>query len=289
MHLLPGTLLLLTAYSAYAWTPPSYNGYNLVWSDSFTNDGSQQLPDQNTWIIRNEDLGVNGELETYCSSTNNVRLSGYGTLQIIPLRNSTVSNGWTSGRIESKYIFTPAAGKITFAEAYIRFGNNSTDTKKGFWPAFWTLGDSINHGTQWPACGELDIMETVNGQLIGHGTAHCDVSPGGICQETTGLTGSVNIPNQSWQLWRIFWSRSSDTSNWRSESMTWYMNDQKFNKVTGDMIGNESVWATLSHQSLFFILNMAVGGSWPGNPNSSTQDGAGAMMEVGYVAQYISE
>jgi beta-glucanase (GH16 family) len=163
-------LLPLLLPLASAWNAPSYSGYRLVWSDSFAG-ASATLPNENNWNIIDGNLGVNNELQTYRRNTRQVQTSGGNTLQLVPWREG---NGWTSGRIESKYTFTPQAGRRTMAEAQIRFGGNPTSTKQGIWPAFWLLGDSIRHGTGWPACGELDIMETVNGQLTGYGTMHCD-------------------------------------------------------------------------------------------------------------------
>jgi beta-glucanase (GH16 family) len=163
---------LLPFFTAFvsAWDAPSYSGYGLVWSDSFAG-ASGNLPNENNWNILDGNLGVNNELQTYKRNTRQVQTSGGSTLQLVPWQDGS---SWTSGRIESKYTFTPQAGKRTMAEAMIRFGTNSISTKQGIWPAFWLLGNSIRSGTGWPACGELDIMETVNGQLTGYGTAHCN-------------------------------------------------------------------------------------------------------------------
>jgi beta-glucanase (GH16 family) len=154
-----------------AWAPPSYSGYSLVWSDSFPGP-SASLPNQNNWNIINANLGVNNELETYVANPRQVQTSGGNTLQIVPWHDGS---SWTSGRIESKYTFTPQPGRKTMVEAEIRFGGNAINTKQGMWPAFWLLGDALRSGAaSWPACGELDILETVDGQLTGYGTVHCD-------------------------------------------------------------------------------------------------------------------
>ncbi|KAK4032687.1 concanavalin A-like lectin/glucanase domain-containing protein [Parachaetomium inaequale] len=276
------SLLPILGTSVSAWDAPSYDGYRLVWADTFPG-ASGSLPNENNWNILDGNLGVNNELQTYRRSTRNVQSSGGNTLQLVPWRDGS---SWTSGRLESKYTFTPQAGRRTMAEAQIRFGGNSIDTKQGMWPAFWVLGNSIRSGTPWPACGELDIMETVNGQLSGYGTIHCGVYPGGVCNEPSGRGASMPMPNQDWQRWRIVWDRTSN--DWRSETITWFMNDRQFYQVRGDQLNDQNVWASLTAKPLFFILNVAVGGSWPGNPNGNTLDGYGAMMEVGYVAQYSS-
>jgi beta-glucanase (GH16 family) len=253
------SLLSLFASLALAWDAPAYSGFNKVWQSSFPGT-SGSLPDTGKWNIITGNLGVNAELETYTSSSRNVQVSGGNTLQLVPWRDSSVSGGWTSGRIESKYTFTPASGKVTMAEAQIRFGGNSINNKKGIWPAFWLLGDKLRNGGSWPSCGELDILETVNGQLTGYGTVHCDVYPGGICNEGNGIGGNIAIPNQDWHTWRIRWDRTAST--WQGESITWYMDGKQFHQITGSRIGNQNVWNSLCHSPMYFILNVAVGGTW---------------------------
>ncbi|KAK3904820.1 concanavalin A-like lectin/glucanase domain-containing protein [Staphylotrichum tortipilum] len=279
LHLLP--LLPL----ATAWSPPSYPDLALIWADTFPGSAGS-LPNEGNWNILDGNLGVNNELQTYRRSSRTAQISGGTTLQLVPWRDGSVSGGWISGRVESKYTFTPAAGRRTVAEAVVRFGGNGVETKQGVWPAFWMLGDSIRKGTPWPACGELDVLETVNGVLTGYGTMHCNTSPGGICNEPNGRGSSVGIPNQDWQRWRIVWDRAP--GDWRSETITWFMNDAQFHQISGSQIGDAGVWASVAASPLFFILNVAVGGNWPGYPNGNTLDGYGAMMEVGYVAHYSS-
>jgi hypothetical protein len=119
---------------------------------------------------------TNNEIQVYSTSNYNIQASGGDTLQFVPRKSSTGT--WTSGRIESIASFTPSAGKIMKMESQIRFGTNAQANKQGIWPAFWMMGDSIRHGTGWPQCGELDVMETLNGVLTGYGTAHCGTAPG---------------------------------------------------------------------------------------------------------------
>lgn len=257
------SLLSLFITSVLAYDAPTYSGYNRIWQSTFAG-ASATLPDQGLWNIITGNLGVNGELETYTSSTKNLQNSGGSTLQIVPWRDSSVSGGWTSGRLESKYTFTPVAGKMTLVESQLRFGGNAVSAKKGIWPAFWMLGDSIRHGTSWPACGELDVLETVNGQLTGYGTVHCDVYPGGICNEGNGIGGNIAIPDQGWHTWRIIFDRRSN--NWQTESITWFMDGTQFHQITGSRINNQAVWNSLCHSPMYFLLNVAVGGSWVSGP-----------------------
>ena len=255
--------LLLRAVSVSAWASPTYSGYTLVWSDTFPGAGGTS-PNTANWNIITGNLGVNAELETYSNSIKNVQQSGGGTLQIVPWRDSSVSGGWTSGRLESKYVLTPAAGQRTQLEAQIRFGTNSISNKQGIWPAFWLLGNSIRSGTAWPECGEIDVLETIDGQLTGHGTLHCDVTPGGICNENSGLGSTIGIPDQSWHTWRVVIDRTP--GSWTAESITWYMDGQQFQQITGARINDVNVWSSVAHSPLYFILNVAVGGSWVRHP-----------------------
>ncbi len=137
-----------------AWAAPSYGSYNLLWQDDFSGSGSTPPSAANWNTITN--LHVNNEWETYTASTANLQISGGGTVQIVPWRDS--SGAWTSGRIESTFTFVPTGGRVTFAEAAIRFGDSPTSNKQGIWPAFWLMGDSERHGTGWPQCGELPCL-----------------------------------------------------------------------------------------------------------------------------------
>lgn len=91
------------------------------------------------------------------------------------------------------------------------------------------------------------------------------VYPGGVCNEPTGRGASVSIANQDWQRWRIVWDRTS--GDWRSQSITWFMNDRQFHQVRGDQLNNQGVWESLTAKPLFFILNVAVGGNWVSRHN----------------------
>jgi beta-glucanase (GH16 family) len=248
---------LSLASIATAVEAPNYSGFTRIWQETFAGSAGSS-PNGNNWEIRQGDLGVNNELQIYTSSNTNLQLSGGSTLQIVPRRDGSAAKGWTSGRIESRYTFTPGQGEVTRAEAQIRFGDGNS--KQGIWPAFWQLGESIRHGVGWPACGEIDILETVNGILTGYGTVHCGQYPGGPCNEPNGIGGAIGIPDQSWHTWRVDYDRRS--GNWRDQSITWFMDGRQFHQVTGNRIGDAGVWSSLAQSPLFFILNVAVGGDW---------------------------
>ncbi|KAF4339893.1 endo-1 3(4)-beta-glucanase [Fusarium beomiforme] len=269
---------------AAATQSPNYSGYTRVWQQTFAGQANT-YPDTNIWNIIQRVKNYNNEIEAYVKSTSVLRQTGQGTLQLIP-RYSKSTKKWTSARIESTYTLTPKLGKITRVEASLRLGGNSARSKQGIWPAFWLLGDSIRNGVEWPACGEVDIMENVNGQQIGYSAVHCDKAPGGICNEPNGISSNTPLPDANFHVWRVQFDRRS--SNLRSQSITWYMDGKVFNRVTGAQIGNATVWKALCHSPLYVIFNVAVGGDWPGLPNSSTKDGIGSHMEVQYVAHYVS-
>ena len=275
---------LLLAGQTIAWAPTVPSGWTTVWADSFNGNVGMFPDEKNNWNIISGFFGYNNELETYTRNKANVQLSGGATLQLIPQYNV---NGvtWSSGRVESKYTFTPAPGRKTRAESQIRFGSNSPPHKQGVWPAFWLLGDSNRHGTPWPQCGELDIMEELNGALTAYGTSHCgsgcDGTPTG---SKNGFQKTVQFADYNWHTWWIEMDRTSN--NWRTETITWFVDGTQFNQITGAMVGNEAQWAALCHSPLYFVLNVAIGGDWPGFPSSDTWMGAGSMMEAAYVAVF---
>ena len=260
MHL-SSCLLFFLPSLACAWAPPAISGYNLVWSDSFAGQGGTS-PSGSTWNIRNDNNVANNEWQDFRSSTRNVQLSGGNTLQIVPWRENATRMGWTSGRLESWYTFTPQAGKRTIVQAAISFGKNPTSAKKGIWPAFWLLGDPIRQpgGPGWPACGELDIMEQVNGDMWGHGTAHCQ----GYCNSNpgTGRTNKIAIPDNNFHTWQIVIDRTGN--DWWWDTITWYMDGRQFHRIQGqDMTGpGWSAFNALTNTPMFIILNVAVGGDW---------------------------
>lgn len=258
-------LVLPLLATVLAKKTPSYDGYDLIWEDTFDGKAGSS-PDTVKWNLMDWYKNLNGDFQTYTSSTYNLQLSGKGTVRIIPWRETTAVRGWTSGRMESKYVFTPTPGAITVVEARIRVGDSPPENKQGIWPAFWLLGDSHrNGGPIWPACGEIDIMEIFSGEQLGYGAIHCDKNPGGICNENTGISGSIGLLDggKGWHTWRAVFDRTKPT--WVQESVTIYLDGVQFHKVTGARINNEAVWKTIAANKIHFILNVAVGGdrvSW---------------------------
>jgi beta-glucanase (GH16 family) len=229
---------------------PSIGGMRLIWQETFPGPAGSS-PNRNAWNIALA-IDTNNEVQTYTDSSANLQISGGGTVQFVPRRSH--SGLWTSGRIETKASFTPQPGRQLMVQVSLRMGGNSN--KQGVWPAVWMMGDAVRHGTEWPRCGELDIMEQINGALIAYGTIHCQRPQGGACNEPTGRGATTSIPDNGWHTWSLKWDRTSNF--WRTESITWMRDGLPFYVVTGNEIGDEGVWATLAHVPYYVILNVAI-------------------------------
>jgi beta-glucanase (GH16 family) len=285
------TLGLIVTLTANASVPPTPSGWTLVWSDDFTGAAGTQVNGAN-WLY---DLGTSypggapnwgtGEIETMTNSTANVYQDGGGNLVIKPIR--AADGSWTSGRIETQRTdFQPPAGGKLRIEGRIQMPNVTGAAAQGYWPAFWTLGAPFRGVyTNWPGVGEIDIMENVNGANTVWGTLHCGVAPGGPCNEFTGLGGSRSpCPGATCQsafhTYSIEWDRGVSP-----EQLRWYVDGIQYHTVNASQV-DATTWANATNHGFFIILNVAIGGSWPGNPTSSTV--SGVPMLVDYVAVYRS-
>jgi beta-glucanase (GH16 family) len=250
----PRWLLLAVASFAHGvigGVPPTVDGFRLVWLEPFTGPAGSPVDARNWNIALN--VHVNNEVQEYLSSSRNIQLSGGETVQLVPWR--AADGSWSSGRIESKTTFTPQPGRRLLIQASLRTGRNVS--KQGIWPAFWVLGDSIRHGVDWPACGELDIFEQINGAPTSFATAHCRV-----CNEPVGRGTRTAVPDDgNFHTWSLLWDRTA--ADWRAQSITWLRDFQAFHRLSGAEIGDEATWASLAHSPYFVIMNVAVGGSLP--------------------------
>jgi beta-glucanase (GH16 family) len=137
---------------------------------------------------------------------------------------------------------------------------------QGIWPAFWMLGASIT-SEGWPRCGEIDIMEHINTDDTWYGTIHWDDS--GYVHHG----GNAIISNmENWHIYRIDWTDSY--IRWFVDGTPYYDYD-----ISGNRESTEEF-----HAPFFIILNVAVGGNWPKNPNDSTV--FPQKMYVAYVRYY---
>ncbi|MWB96634.1 family 16 glycosylhydrolase [Flavobacterium sp. GA093] len=249
----------LAWYHIFTTTPPNQNPdpitdyTNLVWSDEFNTDGA---PDATKWGY---DLGSSGfgnnEKQNYTTSASNVIVQG-GNLIITAKKEASGGAEYSSARIKSDNKF-----KFTYGKVEVRA---KLPTGGGTWPAIWMLGQ--NYATQeWPACGEIDIMEHVgNSQNLIHGTLHYPGRFGGSAD-----SGSKTIPNVSteFHVYKTIWTPGSI-------------------KIYADDVLIHSVTNTASlpfNKDFFLILNVAMGGNFGGNIDPAFTQ---SSMEIDYVRVY---
>jgi hypothetical protein len=285
----PAAVVTASAASA-APAPPS--GWSTVWSDDFNGSAGSGLNTSN-WLY---DTGTGypggpgnwgtGEVETMTNSTANVYQDGAGHLAIKPIRDA--SGHWTSGRVETQRTdFGAPAGGVERIEARIQQPNVNTSNGAGYWPAFWALGAAARPvgATNWPSIGEIDVMEDINGRSSEFATLHCGSSPGGPCNETTGI-GSGERACSGCQTGFHTYAVEIDRSV-NPEQLRYYLDGNNFFTINANQV-DATTWSNAVDHGFFVILNVAMGGGFPaafgGGPNGSTV--SGQPMLVDYVAVY---
>jgi beta-glucanase (GH16 family) len=227
-----------------------------------------------------------GEIAKMTNSTANVYHDGAGRLAIKPIRAGTPgAYTWTSGRIETRRTdFQPAPGGAVAFEARIALPNVTGPAAQGYWPAFWSLGAPFRGNyLNWPSVGEIDVLENVNGQNTVWHTMHCGTAPGGPCNEFTGL-GSGPISGWSPPLQGNFYVyRMEFDKATTPQEIRWYMNGVQTWKLQADRV-DATTWTNATNHGFFIILNVAIGGGWPGSPTDQTV--SGVPMLVDYVRVY---
>jgi beta-glucanase (GH16 family) len=243
--------------------------WSLVWSDEFDGPNGSAV-DSTKWSF---DVGGNGwgnnELETYTNSTANAYRDG-GQLVIKVLKETvTGSDGikrdYTSARLLTNNKFSQTYGRFE-ARIKIPYG-------QGIWPAFWMLGDNI--GTAgWPNCGEIDIMENIGKEpSMVHGTFH---GPG--YSGANGIGAPYALPNGQ----KFSDAFHTFAVEWEPNVVRFYVDGLLYKTtVPADLPAGKS-W--VFDHPFFIILNVAVGGYWPGNPDGTTV--FPQQMLVDYVRVY---
>lgn len=229
--------------------------YEVVWEDNF--DGNSL--DRSIWNVeQNGDGGGNQELQYYRDSTDNIQVSD-GTLKIKGLRQSYGGKNYTSGRINTRGKAEFRYGKI---EARIKLPSFT-----GAWPAFWMLGGNYS-SIGWPRCGEIDIMEAINTEKFTHGALHWFGESG---QSDSGGDSQKIVP------------ADFDRTQWHVYGITWDEKKMDFT-VDGQVFFSDSItdgYKGEFRKEQFIILNLAIGGQWPGF--SIDNNAFPATMEVDYV------
>jgi beta-glucanase (GH16 family) len=236
--------LLITTLPLLPATDPK-----LAWSDEF-NDHKGAPPDPSKWIF---DLGAGGwgnhELEVYTRNSENIFQDGEGHLIIRAIK--TGPKNFTSARIKTHGKYALKYGKIE-ARMKIPFG-------QGMWPAFWMLGEDID-AVGWPKCGEIDVMENIGKEpAIVHGTVH---GPGYSGKD--GISSQYALPSgaalsDDFHVYGAEWSR---------ESVRFFLDGKAYATVTPASLPKGAKW--VFDHPFFLLLNLAVGGDWPGAPDETS-------------------
>lgn len=249
-------------------TDLSYEGYNLKWEDQFEGESLNR----DDWNVELHDPGwVNNELQSYVDSPENIYLQD-GSLVLKPVENvrEDGSVSYTSGRINTQHKHDFKYGLF---EARVKVPEG-----QGFLPAFWMMPTDENLYGQWPRCGEIDIMEVLgNNTDTSYGTIHYG-NPHSESQ------GSYSLDEGSFsEEYHVF------DVEWEPGKISWY--------VDGKLIHTEDNWYSATEgqgeitypapfdQPFYIILNLAVGGNWPGNPDDTT-DIENSAYYIDYVKVY---
>jgi beta-glucanase (GH16 family) len=257
---------------AVGTTAPSWTE---VWSDSF-NGSAGQLPSSTNWF---HDVGYGwtaGEVETYTSTAANSSMDGAGHLRITPIRDKR--GKWTSARLESvRSDFAPPAGGKVKISARLQVPGGG----QGYWPAFWAMGNTLRTGAQaWPANGEVDLMENVNNQAQTSGAFHCGTETGGPCDEPNGRYGVHPLPGPAsttgFHVYSMIWDNAARTFTYQVDDVTYFT-------VGAAQVG-DAAWNAATSHGYFLLLNVAIGGGWPGQPNKTTKSGQSMLIDYVQVA-----
>ncbi len=229
-------------------------GWKLTWSDEFNGpDGSAVDPTKWTHDVGGTGWG-NNELEYYTDGTQNAVVKG-GNLVITATKDGAsqyqCSNSpcqYTSARLKTEGLFSQTYGRFE-ARAQMPTG-------KGLWPAIWALGDNIST-VSWPACGEIDFMETIGTDIsTNHGSLHMPKS--------YGPSGTFKLPNGA-SFADAFHTFAIE---WEPGTIRFYVDDQLYETQKQSSVPSGDTWEF--EHPFFFVINVAVGGQWPGSPDSTT-------------------
>jgi beta-glucanase (GH16 family) len=226
-------------------------GWRLVWHDEF--DGpAGSAPDPSKWNAQNGRNNANGELEYYTARPSNLALDGNGNLVITAQREAYMGSAYTSARINTSGKFEQMYGRF---EARLQLPGG-----QGMWPAFWMLGNNAGQ-VGWPACGEIDIMENVGrspetSSSSLHGPGYSGGNP---------LTASYHLTGGFTTAFHVF------ALEWEQNVVRFYVDDNLFETRTpADLAARGGNLKWVYDHPFNIILNVAVGGGFPGNPNAST-------------------
>jgi beta-glucanase (GH16 family) len=248
--------------------------WQLVWNDEFTQaDGSSPDPAKWGYDTGNGGWG-NNEREYYTSRTNNARIAG-GQLVIEADQESYGGSSYTSARLLTRGKWSWTYGRM---EARIKIPRG-----QGIWPAFWMLGTNID-SVGWPTCGEIDIMENIgktSDQGTAHGTIHGPQS-GGDYNGGAGVGGTFTLPAGAALAddFHIF------AVEWTTNQIQWFVDTNLYFTATPARLPGGATWVFTHPQ--FLLLNVAVGGYWPGYPDGTTVFPQQMLVDYVRVYSYVA-
>jgi beta-glucanase (GH16 family) len=247
-----------TAQPAAAALPPAPSGWVLDWHDEF--DGPTL--DHGKWAEETGDpKNGNDEKQFYTARPDNLRIDN-GMLVIEARRENMGGMAYTSARIKTQDLVERTHGRY---EARIRIPRG-----QGIWPAFWLLGADCRT-IQWPRCGEIDIMENIGKEPnLVHGTLH---GPGYFGAKGPGRAQALEKGAYA-DDFHVF------ALEWEPGVIRWYRDGVLYHTERPDTVGGDWVF----ERPFFVILNLAVGGYWPGYPDAGTP--LPQRMLVDYVRVY---
>jgi len=226
-------------------------GWTLIWSDEF-NAANGTGADTTKWNLVNKGDGFgNNELEFYTNRPANAYHDGNGFLVIKVIKESYMGREYTSARLESNGKFEHLYGRY---EARLQLPRG-----QGIWPAFWMLGNDIGSAS-WPNCGEIDIMENIGKEpSIVHGSLHGPGYSGG-----NPLGQAYTLPNggKFADGFHVF------AVEWEQNVVRFYVDDILYGTKTPSDTPSGARW--VYDHPFYLLLNVAVGGNWPGAPDATT-------------------
>jgi beta-glucanase (GH16 family) len=198
----------------------------------------------------------NDELETYTRRRANSALDGRGHVAIVARRRA---RGYTSARLKSAERFTFRYGTI---EARIK-----VPAGRGLWPAFWLLGSDLPH-VGWPASGELDVMEVIGSETSTlHGTIHGPAD--GNQRYALGPTTAAAEPlDRGFHVYGVLWL---------PDAIQFELDGRPYGSVIRADLPADRRW--VFDHPYFLLLNLAVGGEWPGSPDRTTRFPATMLVD----------
>jgi beta-glucanase (GH16 family) len=241
--------------------------HHLIWHDEF-NGAAGTPPNPAKWVLATGG-GPNGELEYYTASPANASLDGRGDLAILALQQTTSLGGqqwqYTSARLETLGLFQFRYGRL---EARIRI-----PAGMGLWPAFWMLGNNYP-AVGWPTAGELDAMEMQGfAPKVLVATLHGPATWSATGFQINRFYHSVTPLNQGFHVY---------TLDWGPGKLVWSIDGHAYGTITRRALNPGEQW--VFNRPYYILLNIAVGGYWPGVPNASTH--FPATMLVDWVRVY---